>query len=127
MKIILANEIELSPINVTGAKRTVQNATRDVLSFIFHADTSMDELDGLFTAENCETIKVVHGDKEYIHNAYTIRVELKREPVEVVKATESTEAIYENRVVVSMAQRTYMETQMAQMQASMNALLNGEV
>ena len=127
MKIILANEIELSPINIMGEKRTVQGAQRDVLSFIFPVDTSMDELDRLFTEKNCETIKIVNGDKEYIHNSYTIRTELKREPIEVAKATDAANSIYENRVIVSMGQRTYMETQIAQMQASMNALLNGEV
>ena len=123
MKIILANETELNPINVVGAKRTVQGATRDVLSFVFPADTSMDELDNVFTAENCEIIKVVHGDKEYIHNAYAIRVELKREPVEIVKATDSTEAVYENRVVISMGQRTYTETQIAALMETVDYLV----
>jgi hypothetical protein len=127
MKIVLVNETELFPINAVGGKRNVQGANRDVLSFIFAAETSMDELDSIFTAANCESIKIVNGDHEYVHSAYTIRAELKREPVLVTPATESTDAVYENRVIVSMGQRTYMETQMAQMQASMNALLNGEV
>jgi hypothetical protein len=126
MKIILENGTELFPISATGAKRTVQGANRDVLSFIFPADTSMDELDSLFTATNCEAIKIVNGDKEYVHNAYTIRTELKREPVEVKPATATEAAMYENRVIVSMGQRTYMETQLAETQAAMTALLTGE-
>ena len=127
MKIVLVNKTELNPLNIIGSKRTVQGAQRDVLSFVFSADASMDELDILFTADNCETIRIINNETEFLHNAYTIRAELKREPVMVIPATESADAVYENRVVVSMAQRTYMETQIAQMQASMNALLNGEV
>lgn len=131
MKVILANGTELSPIALTGAKRNVQGANRDVLSFVFPADTSMDELDSIFTEKNCETITVVHtndGDeKQFIHKAYTVRAELKREPLVVAPATESSAEVYENRVIVSMGQRTYAETQMAEMQSAMNALLTGEV
>ena len=126
MKIILANGAELSPISVMGAKRTVQGANRDVLSFYFPTTASLDELNSIFTASNCETITIVDGEKQYVHKAYTIRTELKREPVELVKATPTKAAVYEDRVVVSMAQRTYAESQITEMQAAMNALLNGE-
>lgn len=126
MKIILTNGVELTPIAVTGEKRTVQGANRDVLSFIFSANSSMDELDNIFTATNCESITIMDGENEYIHNAYTVRAELKREPVMVTPATESEAAVYENRVIVSMGQRTYTESQIAETQAALNALLKGE-
>lgn len=126
MKIILANGVELSPITVTGGKRNVQGATRDTLSFAFSAETSMDELDTIFTAENCETITVVEGENQYVHNAYTVRAELKREPVMVTPATESTEAVYENRVVVAMGQRTYAESQLAEMKEALELILSGD-
>lgn len=126
MKVILANGTELSPISVTGGRRTVQGANRDVLSFVFPAETSMDELDGIFTATSCETVTIVDGESEYIHNAYTVRADLKRESVEVEPATATDDAVYENRVIVSMGQRTYMETQLAMTQAAMSALLTGE-
>ena len=126
MKIILANGAELSPISVTGGKRNVQGASRDVLSFVFPAETSMDELDSIFTAKNCETITVVNGENQFVHKAYTVRAELRREPVMVTPATESTAEVYENRVIVSMGQRTYMETQLAETQAAIAALLTGE-
>jgi hypothetical protein len=127
MKIILVNGVELSPIAVTGGKRNVQGANRDTLCFVFPAEASMDELDAIFTAANCETITIVEGENKYIHNAYTVRAELKRVSVEVDAETESTEAVYENRVFVAMGQRTYMETKLAETQAAMNALLTGEV
>lgn len=135
MKIILTNGTELSPIVVTGGKRYLGGVQRDALSFIFAEDASLDELDAIFTDANCETVKIeepttdAEGNEvvnEYIHTGYTIRAELKREPMEVTPATESSAAVYENRVTVTMAQRTYEEKQIQSMQASMNALLRGE-
>lgn len=122
MKIILNNEIELSPILATGGKKFVQGVNRDTISFVFPMETSMDEIDSVFTEENCETITIVDGNNQYIHKGYTVRAELKREPVEVTPATESESAVYENRVIVSMSQRTYVETQMAAMKAAIDLL-----
>ena len=118
MTIKLANGSELNPIQCVGGPRYLQGANRDALTFIFPAKTSLDELDQLFTAEACEAITIVDNNgAEHIHNGYTLRAELKREPVEVAAATESAEAVYEDRVMVTMAQRTYMETRMAQLEA----------
>lgn len=113
MKIILTNGTELEPILVTGAKKNIQGANRDTLTFIFSANENMVELDRHFSAENCENIIIVenNGD-EYIHCGYTIRAELSKKSVEVVAATESVEAVYEDRITVSMAQRTYIESQL---------------
>lgn len=124
MKIILANGKELNPVLVTGAKTYVQGANRDTLSFIFHVTESMEELDEAFSASACESITIV-GDKgaESIHKAYTIRAKMEKAFVEVVPATAESAAVMEERITVSMAQRTYAETQLA----ALSALLEGEV
>lgn len=127
MIIKLSNGTELTALGVMGEKRNIQGARRDILSFVFPVDTSLDELDAIFTDENCKSIAIADGDAEYIYSNYTIRVELKREPVQISAATDISDAVYENRVTVAMAQTTYQENQIAEMQASMNALLNGEV
>ena len=127
MIIKLANGIELNALGVTGEKQNIQGFRRDVLSFIFPADVSLDEMDSIFTEENCKSITLIKDQTENIHDNYTIRVELKREPVLVTPATESEDAVYENRVTVSMAQTTYQENQITAMKASMDALLKGEV
>lgn len=115
MKIILVNGTELNPIMVTGGAKYINGASRDTLTFVFPADTSLDEIDNLFTAENCETIKLYEGETEYIHTGYTIRAELSRTPMVVTPATEDTEEVVENRVTVSMALRTYAEAQLAKL------------
>ena len=124
MKIILTDGTELTPIMVTGAKKTVQGATRDTLTFVFHASEGMSELDAHFFAENCETITLIedNGD-EYIHTGYTIRAQLSKKAVEITPATEGAEAVYEDRIAVSMSQRTYSEGQIASLTETVDYLV----
>lgn len=117
MKITFANGEELSPILITGENRWVQGTQRDTLSFIFPADAGLDELDGLFTPENCESIRVEDGEGSYIHTGYTVRAELKRAPVTVGPET------VEDRVTVSMARRTYLEERLASLTETVDALV----
>ncbi len=128
MKIILNNGKELSPILVTGGPRMVQGASRDTLNFIFPATEDMAELDSAFSAENCEKITIIGDDgSENIHTGYTIRAELSKASVEVTPATEEAEAVYEDRITVSMSQRTYAESQLANMEVALAALAGKEV
>lgn len=123
MIIKFANGAELAPIVVTGASRHIQGATRDTLSFVFPASEGMDAIDAAFTESACETITIVDDEgNENIHKAYTIRAELKKAAVEVEHATPEAEAVTEERITVTMAQRTYTETQLA----ALTALLEGK-
>jgi len=113
MKIVLANGTELTPIMVKGERKYVQGANRDALTFIF-AEMSLDEVDTVFTAENCESINIIGDDlSEAIYNGYTVRAELMKKSVETQIGTSETEAVSEMRVFVTMAERTYAETQLA--------------
>lgn len=114
MKIVLANAVELTPILVTGELKHIQNMNRDTLTFVFGEDFSMDELDEAFTESACESITIIGDDEsEAIHTGYTIRAELVKKQVEVQKETEGSESVFEKRVFVTMAQRTYTETKLA--------------
>lgn len=127
MKIILTNNVEVNPLVVTGARRYTQGASRDSLTFVFPASEEMTVLDVLFNNENCENITIKTDDgKTFIHNGYTVRAELVKCPVQIKAATEETEAVYEDRIMVTMAQRTEQENKTAEMYAAMNALLKGE-
>ena len=127
MKIILCNEVELTPNTITGTKRLVQGASRDTLTFVFPDGTSLDELDNLFTADNCEKITIVDdAGAEFIHSNYVIRAELKRELMEIAPASADEPGTYESRVTVAMSQRTYQESQYAELQEALNMILSGE-
>ena len=124
MKIILNNGIEMTPIMVTGGPRHIQGASRDTLSFIFPATDDMTELDAAFSTANCESITIIGDDgSEAIHKGYTIRAELKKESVEVTPATESEAAVFEDRITVSMSQRTYAESQLASLTDTVDTLV----
>lgn len=128
MKIILNNGKELSPILVTGSPRMVQGSSRDTLNFIFPVTEDMAELDSAFSTENCEKITIIGDDgSENIHTGYTIRAELSKASVEVTPATESEAAVFEDRITVSMSQRTYAESQLANMEVALAALAGKEV
>ena len=123
MKIKLSNGTVLSPILATGETRYVQGANRDTLNFIFPATEGMEALDAAFSTENCESITVLEAvedpdgtttEQSYLHKGYTIRAGLKKEAVEV---------IYEDRITVSMSQRTYTESQLASLIDTVDVLV----
>ena len=124
MKIILNNQ-ELNPINVIGGRKNVQGANRDTLTFVFPADKNMAELDGIFTAKNCESITVEDESGAYIHKGYTVRGELSKVTVCVSGETEEAPAVYEERIHVVMGQRTYTEAKMSEMEEALNMILEG--
>lgn len=124
MKIILNNGEELAPIMVTGGPRHIQGASRDTLAFIFPATEDMTALDADFSAANCESITIVGDDSsEAIHKGYTIRAELSKASVEITPATESEAAVFEDRITVSMSQRTYAESQLASLTDTVDTLV----
>lgn len=132
MNIKLSNGTVLSPILATGETRYVQGANRDTLNFIFPATEGIEALDAAFSAENCESITVLEAvevpdgtttEQSYLHKGYTIRAGLKKEAVEVTPATEEAEAVYEDRITVSMSQRTYTESQLASLTDTVDVLV----
>lgn len=119
MLIKLSDGTTFQPISVIGGSRFVQGQSRDTLSFVFQADVGLDALDAAFTSEACESITITEDDgTENIHKAYTVRASLSKESVEVTPATAEAEAVYAARITVSMSQRTYVETQLALLQAA---------
>lgn len=112
MKVTFADGAELAPILATGGTRYVQGANRDTLTFVFPAEAGLEALDAAFSTAACETITV---DGANVYKGYTIRAELKKQTVEVTEATMEAEAVTEERILVSMSQRTYAESQLAAM------------
>lgn len=110
MKIILTNGQELNPLMVTGGSRYVNGANRDALTFIFGEEADVNELDAIFTEQNCETIKFFDAfGNSAIHNDYTIRVEMKTAFEESEKETPDHEAVNVKRTTVTMAQKSFVE------------------
>lgn len=127
MKIVLSNGIELNPIIVTGERRYVQRESRDSLIFVFPVDVGIEALDAVFTANNCESIKIFENETiSYIHKGYVIRAEAAIRSVQIEPPTDETEAVYEDRIFICMAERTEAEKQLADIGAAITALAIGE-
>lgn len=143
MHLLLKDGTQLNHIGATSVSRYIQGANRDTLTFEFDSSYSVDELRAFFNEVNCETINIVtdevvetlieneDGTTEsisevvYTNNywdGYVIRAEVAEKIKELEPATGTTPAITETRVFVTMAQRTYAETQQAQLKAQSDLL-----
>lgn len=125
MRIKLMNGTELSPLLITGETRQMQGARRDVLTFVFPNTENIFRMDKLFSEENCGSISLLddNGEVKHVYKGYVLRADLKKESVVVTPETPESEAVIEDRIFVSMAQRTYTETQLI----ALNALLGEEI
>lgn len=112
--------------NPVASTKYIQGANRDIITFIFDESYTYDELDAAFTEENCEIIDIVTEDSQELedgstqiiqtdnfHKGYVIKSSISKEIVQISPATVDTPAVSETRFQVVMAQRTYMETQLA--------------
>ena len=120
MKTVVLTDGTMVPVlNVIGEKHTIQGARRDVLTFVMDGTITMDELDQIFNEANCERITIVEedGQTQNVHYGYAIRAGLSKNPEMIQPESSGVPAVYENRVTVSMAQRTYAEAQLARLAA----------
>lgn len=124
MIIKLNNGIELAPIVVMGESKFAQGAQRDTLKFVFPASVGMDYLDSTFTPAACESINIVDDNgNEAIHKGYTLRVSVAKETVMVAPGTAEADATYEDRITVTMGERTYAESQLASLTETVDVLV----
>lgn len=128
MHIILANGTKLNHVGATGEMRYFQGANRDTITFEFDETHSVDFLRSVFTEANCEVINIVTDNEDgtftnNYHEGFVIRAEVAEKVKEIAPATGTTPAVTETRVFVTMAQRTYAETQIANLTEVVDVLL----
>lgn len=112
MKIILNDNTELSPMNITGKTMAVQGEIRDCLVFEFLPSEGIENIHTAFSSANCENIRIVEDNgMEHIHTGYVIRVELA--------LTSAAEEGQKEQIIVIMAQRSYAEQQLLDIQKQM--------
>lgn len=136
MHIILKDGTRLDHVGATGMIKYIQGANRDTITFEFSEEYNIEYLRSVFTQSNCEVINIVtdeqhtleNGETETVytnnyHEGYVIRAGVYEEIKELVPATGTSPAITETRVFVTMAQRTYQETQIASLTEVVDILL----
>ena len=120
MKITLANETELEALGVRGESIHYQGMDRDCLCISFDPEQhTLAEIDGSFTPENCRALTLTDESGSYIHTGYIIRRSLE-------KGRDSRgggSALPPERIVVKMAQISYLEQQAADLTDAVDALI----
>lgn len=114
----------LTVLDFKGNLINFQGANRDSLQIQLAKDAiSFDALDAL-TASQANTAKLItiDGSNQYVHDNYCLRVSLGLNPVIITPATSTSPAVTEERLCVTLAQKTYAELQTEQLQASVDAL-----
>ncbi|MGX8702082.1 hypothetical protein [Caproiciproducens sp.] len=126
-----ANDTELPVISAIAMKTQMDTGVPDVMGTFRTAIyiqiakdvITLDALDAL-TANSANTAKLtlIDGDKQYVHDNYSIRAELAVKTVEITPATDSAPAVTEDRLCVTLAQLTYLEVTQAAQQAMIDLL-----
>jgi hypothetical protein len=120
-----ANGTELPTITAIAVNTYVQGGQRKAIEIQMDKDAiTFDALDAL-TANSADTAKLtlIDGDKQYVHDNYSIRAELAVKAVEITPATDTAPAVTEDRLCVTLAQLTYLEVTQAAQQAQIDALV----
>ena len=115
MQIKFADETAMGCIQVNGRKQYYQGAERDTLEFVFAKSAGFDALDAAFADEaKTASITIINDvDAENpeigVYDGYTLRMSMRMEPVVIAPGTMEAPAVTEARIMVVMAQLTYIE------------------
>jgi len=108
---ITVNGTELTAVNVVGSSQHYQGQNRKTLEIHFvTGETDFAELNTLFTEPG--SISITDDDGTYQHDNYALRVSTALKNVVVEQETDEAPAIMEERYVVVVAQRTYIEARL---------------
>lgn len=123
MKVQLYNGVELEASGVFGQSCFYQGVSRDSLVFLFAPESvSFDTIRAAFTPENCREILLSDEKETFVHEHYTIRLEIgigfKERVLTGSVKQDATQSIF-----VTMAQSTLAERQLLEQQAALDALI----
>lgn len=120
-------ETELSVVRVVGSKEVIKGAQRDVLTFHFETDAA-ESLEALIKKIGTPAQLTIISDtqkeegtenpKTFIYKDYTILTKRSIESELVKPETSEKPAEYKDVYIVGLAQMTYTEKLLAQLQAA---------
>ena len=123
---ITVNGTTLEAVSVIGATQFYQGTNRKTLEIHFATgETDFAELNTLFA--NPGSITIMDDGGTYQHDNYALRVSTALRPVVVTPETDEAPAVMEDRYVIVLAQKTYMETLMEEVKLKTDITFNGFV
>lgn len=125
-QITLKDGTTLDVVLINGQTRYFQGANRDSLEFQLAKTIpqTFEELDELFSnQDNTAKMTLANDESSYIHDNYTLKVQMALIPVVIMPATDTEPEITEERYSVIMAQKTYSEMQMESLQKTVDIIV----
>jgi len=130
-KIILNNNQELEVTSIYGGTQVYQNKERQYIKIVLSAENnSIDELNKIFSNENnTKSIKIIEEivkedntiTNEFIHNNYSIIIEISKNKMIIKKETDTNKAEYKDVINITLGQLTYTEIQQKEQTELVNA------
>ena len=111
---VILNGQTIEVVAVNGARKTVQSATRETLTFKLNPDT-IDLMTAQELFKNQPSIIIECPDNEtgeaerFVYNDYTIMFEVSLKQELVSPETSENEAVYTSYINIGLAQKTYLE------------------
>lgn len=120
MQVKFANGKTVEAVNILGGSRYFQSASRNIMEIqVAKSEITFEELESLTgDATNTAKITIIDGDEQYLHEDYTLRMEIGVKAVETAKETVDSPAATEERICVVLAQKTYIEKQLELLRAA---------
>lgn len=118
MQIKFASGEVLDCIQINGRKQYYQGAERDTLEFVFPKAAGFDALDAAFADEAKTASITITNDTDpdnpemTVYDGYTLRMSMSLAPVVITPGTIDAPAVTDERIMVVMAQLTYIERQL---------------
>ena len=102
-------------LSVLETEEFWNGSNRRTLSFeMDRAAANIEILDSLCTEENCATLELINTESGVtnIYDGYVLKLKVGVEPVCIQAETPDTPAVYEDRIMLKLGRRTYIEEQL---------------
>lgn len=128
VKIKLNDNTQIEALVVNSSTQYIKGYNREVLEFVFNAEgNSMDVLSKTFSDPNkTRKITIINGSEEYIHTGYIVHTQKLISLTEDLVEQETNErpARYEKRIKVELAQQTFSEKKLEELEESFSKFAN---
>lgn len=119
MTIYLKNN-SLQAKSVCESVRSICGVNMNAIQFEFDSDEDLTNLDAIFSAENCESIRVVDSDTEQVFSGYTTKAEVSKVRYEAEPTEDGP--VFEYRVIVALVKDDGTATRIAELERKLNAM-----
>ena len=115
LKLKFANGNELTYLTALETEEYWNGSSRRTLTFQLARDAAnLETLDGLCTEQNLASLELINDEMGVtnVYEGYVLKLKVGVEPVLVSAETPEAAAVYEDRVVLKLGKRTYIEQQL---------------